>query len=115
MKINKFFLRLFLIVTITLTVVVNSIVVWAIIKYQNNNMSFTATIKTGETKDEIYGTIIEESNVELQPFFVKILIAFNIIMLLVIIYDLKRITTLKKFENKLNEIKESYQNTAKDS
>ncbi len=107
MKVNKFFLRLFLIIAITLTVVVNTIVIWGIIKSEHKT-SLTATINIGEVEDEVYGTRIEQANIELRPFFIKILISFNIIMLLVIIYDLKRIAILKKFENKIEEIKDNY-------
>ncbi|UDQ97832.1 hypothetical protein AAEX28_12660 [Lentisphaerota bacterium WC36G] len=116
MKSNKFFLRLFLIIAVTLTVTVNIIGVWGIIKLKNKAPIYV-NVKIGEINDEIKGKTEELTTIDAVPLCVKILIAYNIAMLLVIIYDIKRLQVYKyleqqfdsrTIESKLSDIKEKH-------
>ena len=103
MKTNKFFLRLFLIIAIGLTVLVDTVGIWGIVKLRNK-VILTREIKVGVIHDKERGEIIEEATVDAIPFCIKILIAYNIAMLLVIIYDIKRLRVFSKLENHINQI-----------
>ena len=103
MKINKFFLRLFLIIAIALTIIVDTVGIWGITKLRNK-IILTREIKVGVIEDKERGEIIEEATVDAIPFCIKILIAYNIAMLLVIIYDIKRLRMFSKLEKHINQM-----------